>query len=188
MNSDIHPAFKLIDYAIASGASGTPAAFDEWQEASRAALRVAFGEGDPMVQRFDGISCTPLAWDGNNPEAGFADAQRRGVQKGIALLRAARSILDTDTGDGPGLSSLPESFHPWVSTLVGPLWDQGMFRTAVEEAARTIEVQLKAKLGISDGTGNNLITEAFSPKEPVDGHPRLRFPGFDAGRGVGKKL
>ncbi len=56
-----------------------------------------------------------------------------------------------------------------------------MFRPAVEEAARTIEVQLKAKLGISDGTGNNLITEAFSPKEPVDGHPRLRFPGFEAG-------
>lgn len=73
------------------------------------------------------------------------------------------------------------ALHPWVAGMATTLWSGGHRRQAVEEAARSIEVQLRAKLGIPSGTGAPLVTSAFSPKDARPGEPRLRFTEFPTG-------
>lgn len=70
--------------------------------------------------------------------------------------------------------------HPWVSGSAASLWDGNHRRNAVEESARTIEVQLRAKLRVDGGTGTKLV-QAFATSPPKPGQPRLRFSGFEEG-------
>lgn len=61
-------------------------------------------------------------------------------------------------------SELPESFlHPLIATIARPLFLQGRFDTAVFEAFRELEVEMRdaAKLG-SDLVGRKLAQQAFA--------------------------
>jgi len=172
----------LLQEAIVDGAGGVPADFDVWKEQARAALRMAVGEGDPMVDRFDAIRYGLSVWTDGTPQSAFDGARRAGVRKGLAILEAAKTVADTGQ-DAQRLAAedLPESLHVWVSGVAKTLWKAALHRQAVEEAARNIEIQLKAKLGKADGTGAALVTDAFSVKPPKADNPRLRFVGFELG-------
>lgn len=179
MATDPAKARDLLDRAIALANDGDPADFNEWRETSRVALRVALGEGDPTVARFDDIHYGLMAFTADTPQSAWDQAQRGGVKKAIALLNAARTELDVTQPSSPAVDV--DALHPWVAGMAASLWSGGHHRQAVEEAARAIEVQLRAKLGLGGGTGAPLVTAAFSPKVPKSGEPRLRFTEFPAG-------
>lgn len=170
---------QLIERAIEEARDGTTADFTRWKESARVAMKLVHGDGSDALARFDAISYSLGFWSSSTPSSEFAAARRDGVRCGIAMLEATLTELEYTQPAGPTVDVA--ALHPWVSGMAASLWGQGYHRQAVEGAARSIEVQLKAKLGIPDGTGAPLITEAFSTQDPKDGSPRLRFADFEPG-------
>jgi hypothetical protein len=172
-------ALEVIDRAVALGNDGNPSDFNEWRELARVALRVALGEDDSTLARFDGISYSLSIVSMNTPDSAFDAAQRDGVREAIALLAAVRTEVEVTNPTAPAVDL--NALHPWVSASSASLWSYGEHRQAVGEAARTIEVNLRAKLGLASGTGVPLVTGAFSKEAPKQGAPRLRFSEFTEG-------
>jgi len=172
-------AVALLHGAIEQGNNGDPANFNEWREHARVALRVAYGEADKALERFDEIAYSLGAFTSKTPDSAFADARRRGVRKAIAQLSAAVVEIETLEPEAPSLDA--SGFHPWAAGMAASLWDLNLPRKAVEEAARAVEVALRAKLGFEGGTAVPLVSEAFSNKPPTPTNPRLRFPEFTPG-------
>lgn len=170
---------ELLDRAIELANDGSPTDFNEWRETARVALRVAIGEGDPMLERFDAVKYSLGLWTDSTPQSAFDRARRAGVQRAVAILGAARTELDVNQPTTPTVDVA--ALHPWVAGMAATLWSGGHHRQAVEEAARSIEVQLRAKLGLASGTGAPLVTAAFSPKDARPDDPRLRFREFPQG-------
>jgi hypothetical protein len=166
----------LLRRAIEEGDDGRPGSFNAWHEYARMALRMAFGEGDNYLVRFDAISYSLHAWSESTPQSAWDRARVGGVKEAIALLSAALAEVEHVAGQAPAVDLA--GLHPWVSGTATSLWDIGNHRQAVAEAARTVEVQLKAKLELADGTGSRLVSDAFSKEPPKPGRPRLRFPRF----------
>lgn len=167
----------LINEAIELGADGDPDNVTIWREKARTALRAAFGEGDPLLARFDNIRYQPSIYSGTRETraASARGARRAGVLAGLAMLTAALDGIEVATPSGPSAST--GLLHPWVGSTAVQLWDAGHHRSAVKEAAGSIEVLLKAKLGM-DGSATGLVAEAFSTKDPQPDRPRLRFTSF----------
>lgn len=118
-------------------------------------------------------------YSASTPDSAFEAARRSGVRRGIAMLEAARTEVEVAGGTGPAIDV--SGLHPWVSGIASSLWDGGHHRQAVEEACRTIEVQLRAKLGIDGDTLTHLVTRAFNPKPGSSGESRLRSTQFTEG-------
>jgi len=179
MPADPARARELIGRAIDLANDGDPQDFNEWQEKSRVALRVALGEEDPTLGRFDEIRYSLSMYAMDTPDSAFDAARRAGVRRAVALLAAVRTELELMQPSAPSVDVA--ALHPWVGGMAASLWAGGHHRQAVEEAARSVEVQLRAKLGLSGGTGAPLVTNAFSSKDPKPGEPRLRFREFVEG-------
>lgn len=169
----------LLSRAIELAKNGSPANFASWHETARMALRVTYGEGDKMLERFDAIKYRPGFYSSDTPRSVFENARRAGVQLAIALLNAA--VDETRALVPPIVSVDLGLLHPWVAGVATSLWNGGHHRQAVEEASRQVEVQLRAKLGLDGKTGASLVTEAFSPRDPTASSPRLRFNEFPLG-------
>ena len=71
------------------------------------------------------------------------------------------------------------NLHPWVWDAARPQWDTGHYAEAVAAAARSINSRLQHKTGRRDIADKKLVQEAFSPKPPKEGQPRLRVPPDD---------
>jgi uncharacterized protein (TIGR02391 family) len=74
---------------------------------------------------------------------------------------------------GPRIAAA--DLHPTVWSAAARLWDGGHYRQAVESAATAVNDQLRAKLDRYDTSGADLVSQAFSTKDPQPGKPRLRF-------------
>lgn len=109
----------------------------------------------------------------------FANARSGGVKRAMAMLSAALDEARIGHGEAPAVDLA--GLHPWVAGVSTALWSNGHRRQAVEEAARQIEVQLRAKLGQDGGTGVRLVTDAFSLTPSKPDSFRLRFEGFTEG-------
>jgi hypothetical protein len=172
-------AVELLKKAIQLGNGGGPEDFHAWREQSRVALRAAYGEGDRALERFDGISYGLMAFSESTPQSAWDRAQRVGVEKALAQLHAALIDVESEEADVPAVDI--GGLHPWIAGMATSLWHGDHHRQAVEEAARSVEVQLRAKLKIDGGTSTSLISEAFSLKAPEEGKPRLRFSQYAPG-------
>lgn len=168
----------LLNRQIEAANNGRPDNIKQWREQSRVALRMAFGEGDEMLKRFDAVKYTPSMWTDTSPQSYFDRVEEAGVQRAMEILRASVVELELSEPEAPAIDV--GELHPWVSGSAASLWDGGHRRNAVEESARTIEVQLRAKLGVDGGTGTKLV-QAFATSSPKPGQPRLRFSGFEEG-------
>lgn len=162
--------------AIEAGNDGDPGDFDHWQAMSRAALRLALGADDDTVSRFEAIRYRPTGLRGNPPQHVLDEYRPAGVRQGIALLRGA--LLEVDAHDASGPAIDVAGLHPWFASAAATLLASGAHRTAVEEAARAVEVHLRGELGAPGGTLYSLVTEAFSPNA---GRIRLRLDEFEEG-------
>ncbi len=168
-----------FDEAIATAPLDRLNELDEWREASRVALRIALGSGDEILVRFDNVIYSTISFGGSASDAAESSAKTNGIKKAVTILKSARIIAAHYGGTPEAISTLPTSLHVWVRGVASAAWAAGLHRNAVEEAARNIEVQLRIKTGKADGTGAPLVTDAFSPKPPAVGDPRLRFPEFE---------
>jgi hypothetical protein len=56
-------------------------------------------------------------------------------------------------------------------------WDHGHWRQAVANAAGQLNKFAQDRLGVHDISDGDLMSQAFSDKEPKEGRPRLRCPG-----------
>lgn len=176
-NSD--KVVELLDQAIADGNNGSPSDFQRWKESSRTALRLALGKDDDAIERFDKIRYSLSMSTERTPRSAHDEAKRSGIRRGIAMLEAARTEVEVTDSSAPAVDVT--GLHRWVAGSAASLWEGGHHRQAVEEACRTIEVQLRAKLGIDGDTLTNLVTHAFNPKPPKSGEVRLRFTQFTEG-------
>ncbi len=177
--ADPDKTLELVERAIELGNGGDPEDFNEWRETARVALRLALGEDDPTLTRFDAIKYSLGMWTNSTPRSAFDAARRRGVQRALALLSAVRTELEVRQPSSPSVNV--SALHPWVAGMAASLWAGGYHRQAVEEAARSVEVHLRAKLALPGGTGAPLVTNAFSLKDARPGDPRLRSREFVEG-------
>ncbi len=68
--------------------------------------------------------------------------------------------------------------HPWVAEPAEPLFEDGHWFMAVTAAANNVRAQWKIVLGWESDD----LPSAFSPKDPKDGQPRMRFAYYDRNR------
>jgi hypothetical protein len=76
------------------------------------------------------------------------------------------------------------SMHPLIWGAAGPLWRDGHYRPAVVAAAEALVAQVKARTARNDVPETGLWQEVFSEKPPLQGKPRLRWPGQASDRAV----
>jgi hypothetical protein len=76
------------------------------------------------------------------------------------------------------------SMHPLIWGAAGRLWRDEHYRQAVAAAAETLVTHVKSLTGRFDVAETPLWQETFSDREPVEGKPRLRWPGNAADRDV----
>lgn len=79
----------LLNRQIEAANNGRPDNIKQWREQSRVALRMAFGEGDEMLKRFDKVKYTPSVWTSGMPDSVFNPAREKGVQRATEISRAA---------------------------------------------------------------------------------------------------
>ena len=68
--------------------------------------------------------------------------------------------------------------HPWVAEPAEPLFKDGHWFVAVTAAADNVRAQWKLILGAD----TNDLPSAFSPNDPKEGQPRMRFAYYDRER------
>jgi len=94
------------------------------------------------------------------------------------LLSSYDELEQLRKSTAPALST--DSLHRWVWKAAEELWINGHHRAAVHAAASQVERHLQAKINRPDVSGSSLVEQAFSLKEPEEGHKRLRFRGSDS--------
>ena len=100
------------------------------------------------------------------------------VDSGLGILATCKAI---ETKLAPDIPVLPaDQFHPWVWQAARTLWDSAHYRHSVQAAATAINDHTQNKLGRRDIADTQLMQEAFSPRSPEPGRPRLRCPGDPA--------
>jgi hypothetical protein len=107
--------------------------------------------------------------------------------RAVAACEELIGIIETaDRADaifeptGPKLSA--SDLHPWIWNAAVDLWSDGYFREAVQAAATALfDSHTPAKVGGTRDTsgGKDLMSQAFSTKDPEPGISRLRLPGFN---------
>lgn len=157
--------------------------------------------GDVETWHQQGIACIRLVYDDEAKETSFAEirffafhgmlldngpteaqhaqAEREGIADAVSQLEGAKTYLQMQQPDDLAEPSVDlAGLHPWFAPAAASLWDAGHPRKAVEEAARSVELQLKIKLGW-ESSGADLVTQGFSKEPPVEGKPRLRFTDYE---------
>ncbi|MET9222220.1 TIGR02391 family protein [Streptomyces sp. NPDC003300] len=94
-----------------------------------------------------------------------------------ALGRAtfAEEIADFLRPTSPAIAA--DGLHSWAWEPAAPLWAAEARQDAVLAAARTLNRRLQQKLDRHDIGETDLCMQSFDLKDPVEGKPRLRFPG-----------
>lgn len=149
------------------GATATPAQFVAWREQARTALRVAFGEADKILERFDKISYAPrvasvsLSGGNQGPEHAISVLRAAGVRQATAMLRAALTELEA-TVDPEVPSVDVNRLHPWFSGHVAPIWHTGQHpHRRGGGRARDRGSGAGVKLGLDDGSAVPVLTDGF---------------------------
>lgn len=174
-----------IDRLIAESNPDVIDDLDTWHLQGRACIGLAYRDRDDSSAyelEFNKVTFGP-DWvpfrEGPFSASEIATARRDGVQRAVALLQGAKTMVRLQLPDetaGPAVDVA--LLHSWFAAPVAQLWVDGHHRQAVQEAARMVEIQLKAKINF-DGDATSAVTEAFTTKEVKKGICRLRFPGYD---------
>ena len=93
--------------------------------------------------------------------------------KGYGLLMAAAVA---ERGDHNVLRVV--DIHPWVAEPAEPLFNDEHWFMAVAAAADNVRAQWRIVLG----SESDDLPSAFSPKDPKDGQPRMRFSHYERAR------
>jgi hypothetical protein len=166
------------------------ALLDEWIRLAELHQRVGMYINDPQTlqaERWLGEQL-PIVEAIAERELGveFARSFRPGIPGWSTTLLPARELktvvsrretIEAIRAEG-GPTMAAGGLHPAVWNAARPPWSARLFRLAVADAGTAVDTLLKLRLGRDDLSGDMLITEAFSTKDPVPGAPRLRFTGL----------
>lgn len=178
----------LLEEVIQLANDGSPIDFNHWRTRSRMALRLAMGEGHPLLAEFEaikyqpsaGIVGRPVSPDFRRGRIRQATVVLRNAQDEIKLLRGEAYVSATGDDGPPALQIDFEALHPVVIQAARDLLRDGHVRSAAEAASRAVEQQLRTKLQAQGGTAVQLAS-AFSTQDPKPKESRLRFPEFGHG-------
>lgn len=149
---------------------------DGWKERARLAVASAYGEGSSQLERFDEIRWSLSMWSSSTPQSMFDRAKRGGLRSAVQMLEAIAEDLE-EIDQSPSLPEIDlSSLHPWIVDAASRLWHDGHRRQAVQTAATSVENWLRAKTQVHQGSVASLVGSAFSPANPTEKSPRLRFP------------
>jgi len=129
------------------------------------------GKIDPFVNWATILQPKPLMEASDVRACAF---QATGRLEGLKAKAEALAAPDLD----------PVHFHPLVWASAQRLWNDGHRRQAVAAAAEAVSGQMKQLTDRNDGTDTSLWQQAFSERGPVEGKPRLRWPGDPADQDV----
>ena len=102
---------------------------------------------------------------------------RSAVEQALGILRDEDELRANLAPDAPSL--VADQFHPTVWNAASAIWDTGMYRVAVQQAAVSLSAHIAAKAG-SPLTERALVSQVFSKEEPRTGQVRLHMPGDKA--------
>lgn len=122
------------------------------------------GAIDPFVNWASILQPKPVLEASN--VAGWA-LQAAGRLEGLRARAKALAAPDLD----------PVRLHPLVWAAAQRLWNDGHRRHAVAAAAEAVSGQMKQLTDRNDAPDTSLWQQAFSKDEPLEGKPRLRWPG-----------
>lgn len=71
----------------------------------------------------------------------------------------------------------PALLHPLVWAAAQRLWNDGHLRQGIAAAAEAVSGQMKQLTGRNNASDTSLWQQAFAAAEPLEGKPRLRWPG-----------
>jgi uncharacterized protein (TIGR02391 family) len=109
----------------------------------------------------------------NVVRAGFA----HGITRAIGSLETVVALFEEKLGgatDNPGERARRTfgdlDLHSELARAVTPLFENGHYANAVEDACKVLDALVKLRSGRSDLSGTDLMHAVFSPKNPI-----LRF-------------
>jgi hypothetical protein len=124
-------------------------------------------------------------------------ANSRIVGRALELTRAAgrmerlASMDDPDTGNTFVPEALPvgpvlplDLLDEAVPNAAAAHWAGGKYRNGVADAAAAVNALTQSRMGRTDVSDRELMTDAFSENPPLPGRPRLRCPGDPASESV----
>lgn len=124
-----------------------------------------------IAQRLD----PALVKDLTAPSATYGNARNlSAIAHGLGILRDMDEWKANLEPDAPSL--IADQFHPSVWKAASAIWDTGMYRVAVQQAAVSLSAHIAAKAG-SPLTERALVNQVFSKGEPQAGQVRLHMPG-----------
>lgn len=99
---------------------------------------------------------------------------RAAVVEALSVAREQQS-LDEMLGPPPGPELRADELDPIVWDAAKSFWQSGEYATAVEQAAKAVNAQIKARLGRKDVDEAEAVAAAFSTDPAGPGKPRLRL-------------
>lgn len=103
----------------------------------------------------------------------------RALQQALGILRDREEWQVNLAPDAPAL--IADQFHTRIWAAASALWDTGMYRVAVGQAAVALSAHIASKAH-SNLTERELVNEVFAPSDPPQGRTRLHVPGDKASR------
>ena len=114
--SEGDPKSSLLREQVRAANEGAPEDITTWKERSATALRVALGQGHPLVSSFAKIKYSPVVTFSGTTTEDYAAARRSGVKRGIAILDSA--LLELGMRETDGQSVAPENAVESLSGVV----------------------------------------------------------------------
>jgi hypothetical protein len=98
----------------------------------------------------------------------------RTLERGLGLLADRGELATRLAPDAPSL--VADQLHAVIWQAAATVWDTGEYKIAVQQAAVSLSVHIKAKAG-SPLNERDLVAQVFKAEVPTATQSRLHFPG-----------
>lgn len=149
-------------------------AFSQWHTATESALRNYFGQQSPHYQTFIATDFKLIPDQPKTPRGSVSTKDHRTAMRStsamlVSLIKEIQQHWPDDETQPIDIGDFWQIIHPTIKDQSQPRFKDGYYADAVSAALRIIEEQVKHKAKLTDQslTGSKVMTEAFSPKNPI---------------------
>jgi len=130
-----------------------------------------------VIARINGLTSLPVIMRPGSSDVVFL---AEGVETARYALGRLRTQAETRARLGTAAPAmLADALHPTIWDAASARWASGHHSDAVQRAATFLNAHIQDLVSRHDVSDSELMREAFSLADPVDGKPRLRWPGAD---------
>ena len=140
-------------------------------------LSDVFGADTVEFDQFGYVHLFPygrIIMDGGPSISEIRETYGRGIAKTIATIETIISLFEEKlgTGDVGGTARARRQFteldlHPEIARAAGPLFQNGHYANAIEDACKALDGLVRMRSGRFDLSGTELMQKVFSPNGPV---------------------